>query len=272
MIDAEELSMSAQNMPTPAIPTYTLPRNSRRTWFGQASCGARQFPTPFVVRSAPFTLRTVFAGLIASFTLSAASLPNPAVDEARSPKTETVVLAGGCFWGMEAVFSAVKGVSSAVSGYAGGSKDNAHYEIVSSGTTGHAESVQITYDPAKVSFGQLLKVYFSVVHDPTQLNHQDPDDGTQYRSEIFYTNDEQKRVAEAYIQQLNGAKAFPKSIVTKVASLPAFYRAEDYHQDYLLHCQQGSPMCTNKGYIDHFDVPKLAEFRREFPQLAKGGK
>jgi peptide-methionine (S)-S-oxide reductase len=211
-------------------------------------------------------------GAVVTLTLGAATLPNPAADESKpEKKTETVVLAGGCFWGIQAVFDSVKGVSSAVSGYAGGSKANAHYEIVSSGTTGHAESVQVTFDPSQVSFGQLLKVYFSV-HDPTTLNRQDPDEGTQYRSEIFYTNDEQKRIADAYIQQLNAAKAFPKSIVTKVAPLPAFYRAEDYHQDYLLHCQQGSPMCTNKGYIDHFDVPKLQEFRREFPQLAKGGK
>jgi peptide-methionine (S)-S-oxide reductase len=216
--------------------------------------------------------RTGVLLMIATFTLGAASLPNPATDENRTEKKpETVVLAGGCFWGIQAVFDAAKGVSSAVSGYAGGSKANAHYEIVSSGTTGHAESVQVTFDPSQISFGQLLKIFFSV-HDPTTLNRQDPDEGTQYRSEIFYTSDEQKRVAEAYIQQLNAAKAFPKSIVTKVAPLQAFYRAEDYHQDYLLHCQQNSPLCTNKRYIDAFDVPKLASFKKEFPQLAKGGK
>jgi peptide-methionine (S)-S-oxide reductase len=214
-------------------------------------------------------LWTGLMGTIVTFTLSAASLPNPAADESKADKkTETVVLAGGCFWGIQAVFDAVKGVSSAVSGYAGGSKANAHYEIVSSGTTGHAESVQVTFDPAQVSFGQLLKVYFSV-HDPTTLNRQDPDEGTQYRSEIFFTTDEQKRIAEAYVQQLDAAKAFRKPIVTKVAPLQAFYRAEDYHQDYLLHCQQGSPLCTNKRYIDAFDVPKLADFRHQFPQLAK---
>ncbi len=214
-------------------------------------------------------LWTGLMGTIVTFTLGAASLPNPAADESKADKkTETVVLAGGCFWGIQAVFDAVKGVSSAVSGYAGGSKANAHYEIVSSGTTGHAESVQVTFDPAQVSFGQLLKIYFSV-HDPTTLNRQDPDEGTQYRSEIFYTTDEQKRIAEAYVQQLGTAKAFPKPIVTKVAPLQGFYRAEDYHQDYLLHCQQGSPLCTNKRYIDAFDVPKLAYFRRQFPQLAK---
>jgi peptide-methionine (S)-S-oxide reductase len=217
-------------------------------------------------------LQAGFIGAIAIFTLGAASLPNPVADQSRTEKkTETVVLAGGCFWGIQAVFDAVKGVSSAVSGYAGGSKANAHYEIVSSGTTGHAESVQVTFDPSQVSLGQLLKVYFSV-HDPTTLNRQYPDEGTQYRSEVFYTTDEQKSVAEAYIQQLNAAKAFPKPIVTKVAPLQAFYRAEDYHQDYLLHCQQNLPVCTNKRYIDAFDVPKLADFRREFPQLAKGGK
>jgi peptide-methionine (S)-S-oxide reductase len=216
-------------------------------------------------------LRAGLIGSIAIFTLGAASLPNPAIDEGRTEKKEIAVLAGGCFWGIQGVFDAVKGVSSAVSGYAGGSKANAQYEIVSSGTTGHAESVQVTFDPSKVSFGQLLKIYFSV-HDPTTLNRQDPDEGTQYRSEIFYTTDEQKRVAEAYIQQLNAAKSFAKPIVTKVAPLQAFYRAEDYHQDYLAHCRQNSPLCTNKRYVDHYDVPKLASFRQEFPELAKGAK
>jgi peptide-methionine (S)-S-oxide reductase len=217
-------------------------------------------------------LRAGLIGVIAVSTLGAATLPNPATDESRvEKKTETVVLAGGCFWGIQAVFDAVKGVSSAVSGYAGGSKANAQYEIVSSGTTGHAESVQVIFDPSQVSFGQLLKIYFSV-HDPTTLNRQYPDEGTQYRSEIFYTTEEQKRVAEAYIQQLNAARSFATPIVTKVAPLQAFYRAEDYHQDYLLHCQQNSPLCTNKRYVDAFDVPKLADFRRQFPELAKGGK
>lgn len=219
------------------------------------------------------SLRIGLLATVAACGLNAANLPNPAADEsAAGKKTETVVLAGGCFWGVQAVYSATKGVQEAVSGYAGGSKANAHYEIVSSGTTGHAESVQITFDPSQISFGQLLKIYFSVVHDPTQLNRQGPDEGTQYRSEIFYTNDEQKRIAEAYIQQLSAAKAFPKPIVTKVAPLQAFYRAEDYHQDYVLHCQQGLPVCANKGYVVYNDIPKLANFRQEFPQLAKGTK
>src|SRR6202041_3394156 len=163
-------------------------------------------------------LRNGLIVAIVTLTLGAASLPNPAADESRpEKKTETVVLAGGCFWGIQAVFDAVRGVSSAVSGYAGGSKANAHYEIVSNGTTGHAESVQVTFDPSQVSFGQLLKIYFSVAHDPTELNRQGPDEGTQYRSQIYYTSDEQKHIAEAYIQQLTAAKVFKHPIVTKLA-------------------------------------------------------
>ncbi len=203
--------------------------------------------------------------LIASFTLGAASLPGPAVDENRAKKSETVVVAGGCFWGVQAVFSAVKGVSSAVSGYAGGSKANAHYEIVSTGTTGHAESVEVTFDPSQVSFGQLLKIYFSVAHDPTELNRQGPDEGTQYRSEIFYTSDEQKHIAEAYIQQLTAAKVFHGPIVTKVAPLQGFYKAEDYHQDYVAH----NP---HQPYVAYNDLPKLTNLKAEFPDMVKGGK
>jgi peptide-methionine (S)-S-oxide reductase len=216
--------------------------------------------------------RAGLTSLIAGFMLSAANLPNPAVDQSPSEKkSETAVFAGGCFWGIQAVFDATKGVSSAISGYSGGSKANAHYEIVSSGTTGHAESVQVTFDPSQISFGQLLQIYFSV-HDPTQLNRQDPDDGTQYRSEIFYSTDDQKRVVEAYIQQLAAAHAFRRPIVTKIAPLQAFYRAEDYHQDYVLHCRQNLPVCSNKPYVDRFDVPKLASFRQQYPQFLKGAK
>ena len=207
-----------------------------------------------------------------SILWSAAVLPSPTVDETNTDqKTETVVFAGGCFWGIQAVFDATKGVSSAISGYSGGSKGSAHYEIVSSGSTGHAESVQVTFDPSQITFGRLLQIYFSV-HDPTQLNRQDPDEGTQYRSEIFYSTDDQKRVADAYIQQLTDAHAFRKRIVTKVAPLQAFYRAEDYHQDYVLHCRQNLPVCSNKPYVDHYDLPKLASFRQQFPQLVKGSK
>jgi peptide-methionine (S)-S-oxide reductase len=229
-----------------------------------------------VTRSSIAPMRIAMIGLIAasasSVLCSAVALPSPAVDEAQTDKkTETVVFAGGCFWGIQAVFDATKGVSSATSGYSGGSKGNAHYEIVSTGTTGHAESVQVTFDPSQISFGQLLEIYFSV-HDPTQLNRQDPDEGTQYRSEIFYSTDDQKRVAEAYIQQLTAAHAFPKRIVTKIAPLQMFYRAEDYHQDYVLHCRQNLPVCSNKPYVDRYDIPKLMSFRQQFPQFAKGAK
>jgi peptide-methionine (S)-S-oxide reductase len=212
------------------------------------------------------------AVIACSALYGAAGLPKPIVDEPRTDtKTETAVFAGGCFWGIQAVFDATKGVSSSISGYSGGGKSSAHYEIVSMGSTGHAESVQVTFDPSQISFGDLLQIYFSI-HDPTQMNRQDPDEGTQYRSEIFYTTDDQKRVAEAYVQQLTTAGAFRKRIVTKVAPLQAFYRAEDYHQDYVLHCRQNLPVCTNKMYVDHYDVPKLLGFRKQFPEFVKGGK
>jgi peptide-methionine (S)-S-oxide reductase len=204
--------------------------------------------------------------LLAGSAWCAANLPGPAVDENRSEKkSETVVFAGGCFWGVQAVFDAIKGVSSSISGYAGGSKANAHYEIVSTGTTGHAESVQVTFDPSVVSFGQLLKIYFSVAHDPTELNRQGPDEGTQYRSEIFYTSDEQKHIAEAYIQQLTAAKVFRRPIVTKVAPLQAFYPAEDYHQNYVAR----NP---HQPYVAYNDLPKLTNLRADFPEMCKGGK
>jgi len=225
-------------------------------------------------RIAPLGIaKTAVIATIACSTLSsAAALPKPAVDQAPTDqKAETVVFAGGCFWGIQAVFDATKGVSSAISGYAGGAKANAQYEIVSTGTTGHAESVQVTYDPSQISFGQLLQIYFSV-HDPTQLNRQDSDEGTQYRSEIFYSTGEEKRVAEAYVRQLTAAHAFPKRIVTKIAPLQAFYRAEDYHQDFVFHCRQNLPVCTNKRYVEHYDLPKLASFRQQFPQFVKEGK
>jgi len=185
------------------------------------------------------------------------------VDEARvTTKGErTAVLAGGCFWGIEAVFDHVKGVKSSVSGYSGGTQATAQYDIVSTGTTGHAESVQIVYDPSQVSYGQLLQIFFSV-HDPTELNRQGPDDGTQYRTAIFYADEEQKRVAEAYIDQLNRAKVFKQRIVTQIVPLKAFYKAEDYHQDYLVHH-------PNQPYIVINDLPKVAYLRQQFQQLYK---
>ena len=192
----------------------------------------------------------------------AAPLPAPAVDiPAASVKSpQTAVFAGGCFWGVEAVFRHVKGVTRAVSGYAGGMIVKPSYEQVGTGRTGHAESVEVTYDPAQVSYGQLLAVFFSVAHDPTQKDRQGPDVGTQYRSAIFYVSDEQKRVAEAYIDQLDKAKTFGGPIVTQVAKLPAFWPAEDYHQNYLaLHPTQ--------PYIVINDLPKLAALQKEWPGL-----
>jgi peptide-methionine (S)-S-oxide reductase len=193
------------------------------------------------------------------------SLPDPGVDapKAATKGTATAVFAGGCFWGIEAVFEHVKGVSQAVSGYAGGTAESATYQKVSSGTTAHAESVSVTYDPSQITYGQLLKVFFSVAHDPTELNRQGPDVGPQYRSAIFFANDEQKRVAQAYIAQLQAAKVFPRAIVTEVAPLKAFYAAEDYHQDYVVH----NP---NQPYIVFNDLPKIANLKRQFPQLYVG--
>jgi peptide-methionine (S)-S-oxide reductase len=197
--------------------------------------------------------------------LSAApsKFPDPAVDpKPAAAGAQTAVLAGGCFWGVEAVFERLNGVSNVVSGFAGGSKATAHYEVVSTGTTGHAESVQITYDPAKVSYGTLLKVFFAVAHDPTELNRQGPDEGTQYRSSIFYSTPEQKTVADAYIHQLNMAKVFQKAIVTKVVPLEGFYTAEDYHQHFL-------DQHPDYPYIVYNDLPKLEHLKKEFPELLK---
>ena len=191
-----------------------------------------------------------------------APFPNPTVDIALAKErtSETVVLAGGCFWGVEAVFEHVKGVFDVVSGYAGGTADTAQYETVSTGRTGHAEAVRITYDPSQVTYGQLLKVFFSVAHNPTELNRQGPDTGPQYRSAIFTTNDEQKRVARAYIEQLNAAHAFSRPIVTQVVPLPAFYAAEAYHQDY-------AAQNPTKPYIAIYDLPKVANLQRQLPDL-----
>jgi peptide-methionine (S)-S-oxide reductase len=181
---------------------------------------------------------------------------------ATSHPTETVVLAGGCFWGVEAVFDELNGVSRVVSGYAGGAKATARYEIVSTGMTGHAESVEITYDPTVISFDRLLDVYFLVAHDPTQLNRQGPDTGTQYRSEIFYTNERQREVATAHIRRLTEAKTYREPIVTKLAPLQAFYPAEEYHQ----HFMARNP---DYPYIVYNDRPKVEHLKRSFPELLK---
>jgi peptide-methionine (S)-S-oxide reductase len=184
-------------------------------------------------------------------------VPPPAADVPPSDGLQTAVVAGGCFWGVQGVFQHTSGIASAVSGYAGGSKMTASYEQVSTGSTGHAESVQIKYDPNKISYGKILQIFFSVVHDPTQLNRQGPDSGTQYRSAIFTTSDEQKKVADAYIAQLNAAKVYSRPIVTKVGALEGFFPAEAYHQDYLtLH--------PNQPYIAYNDLPKVENLKKIF--------
>src|SRR5580704_4837839 len=188
--------------------------------------------------------------------------PKPAIDEpvANAKGQETAVISGGCFWGVQAVFEHTKGVTSATAGYAGGSAETAHYEMVGSGSTGHAESVKIVFDPSKITYGQILMIIFSVAHNPTELNKQGPDWGTQYRSSIFYANDSQKKIAEAYIAQLNAAKVYNQKIATVVVPLNGFYPAEGYHQDYLKH----NP---NNPYIMINDLPKLATLKKEFPEL-----
>ena len=189
-------------------------------------------------------------------------IPAPKVDAKLAPSAgkETAVFAGGCFWGTQSVFERVKGVLKTTAGYSGGSAATATYGQVTTETTGHAESVEVVYDPSKITYGQLLRIFFSVVHDPTQLNRQGPDVGTSYRSAIFYKNDEQQRIATAYIQQLDAAKVFPAPIVTQVTPLKGFYRAEDYHQDYALH----NP---DNPYIQVCDLPKIKLLKEEFPDL-----
>lgn len=187
-------------------------------------------------------------------------IPPPAMDEKAASGSEKAIFAGGCFWGVQGVFQHVKGVTKAVSGYTGGAKDDAVYETVGSGRTGHAESVEITYDPSKVTYGQLLQVYFSVAHNPTQLNYQGPDSGTQYRSTIFAENGEQHKIAQSYIAQLDKAKVFPKPIVTTLETGKTFYPAEEYHQDFLT-------LNPTYPYIVYNDLPKVANLKSLFPAL-----
>ena len=206
----------------------------------------------------------VLAGLgfraLPSLAEDARLVPAPAVDPAAQATSETAVLAGGCFWGVQGVFQHVAGVTSAVSGYAGGDKETAQYHTVGTGTTGHAESVQITFDPRRISYGRILQIFFSVAHDPTELNRQGPDTGTQYRSAIFPTDAPQAATAQAYIAQLNAAHAFAAPIVTRIEPDRAFYPAEDYHQDFLtLH--------PNYPYIVFNDLPKVENLKRLFPNL-----
>ena len=192
----------------------------------------------------------------------AADFPAPAVDISSGGRSQTAVFAGGCFWGVEAVFEHLKGVSDVVSGYAGGNQSTAHYEMVGTGRTGHAESVRVTYDPSRISYGKLLQVFFSVAHDPTELNRQGPDEGTQYRSAIFYGSAEQKQVADAYIQQLTAAKVYRHPIVTQVVPLKGFYPAEEYHQNFI----ERNP---DYPYVVYNDLPKLEHLKRQYPDLVK---
>jgi peptide-methionine (S)-S-oxide reductase len=207
-----------------------------------------------------------FLGLLlaAASVLSASQkiFPDPAIDVPPATGSQVAVFAGGCFWGIEGVYEKVKGVKKAVSGYSGGEKSTAHYEMVSEGNTGHAESVQATFDPEQITYGQLLKIFFSVGHDPTQKDHQGPDWGTQYRSVIFYGDDDQKKVAEAYIKQLEDAQIFSHRIVTQVVPLKAFYAAEPHHQ----HFMQNNP---NYPYIVYNDLPKVNALKKYYPDLCK---
>ncbi|MBV8331868.1 MAG: peptide-methionine (S)-S-oxide reductase MsrA [Candidatus Eremiobacteraeota bacterium] len=201
-------------------------------------------------------MKPIIAALLAGLLSWAASAP------ASAAGTQRVVLAGGCFWGMQAVFESLRGVDAAVAGYAGGNAATAHYEIVSTGMTGHAESVEITYDPGRISFKQLLDVYFLVAHDPTELNRQGPDEGTQYRSEIYYTSDAQRDEAAAYVAELGRKHVYASPIVTKIEPLRGFYAAESYHQDFAVH----NP---DNEYIVYNDLPKLRKLKELYPNLVK---
>jgi peptide-methionine (S)-S-oxide reductase len=215
-----------------------------------------------IITTALCVVLVLFAAFRHGSASAATALPDPTVDESRSAQKGQValVVAGGCFWGVQAVFQHVKGVTSATSGYSGGTVKNPDYEEVSSGSTGHAESVQIIYDPSQITLGQLLKVFFSVAHDPTELNRQGPDSGTQYRSAVFFSTPDQQRIAQAYVDQLNQAKVFGSPIVTQIAPLKSFYRAEDYHQNY-------ATMHPDNPYIATFDLPKVQHLRQQFPNL-----
>jgi peptide-methionine (S)-S-oxide reductase len=214
----------------------------------------------FPVMRTTFLVSCLILYSACSNSSAAATIPPPIVDEHTGSNSERVaVFAGGCFWGIEAVFEHVKGVKNATSGYSGGTAATAHYNVVSTGNTRHAESVQVVYDPSQITYGQLLQIFFSVAHDPTQLNRQGPDEGPQYRSAIFFANPEQQRIAQAYIDQLNKAKVFGKRIATEVVQLDMFYPAEAFHQDYVAHH-------PNDLYIVMNDAPKVERLRRQFAQ------
>jgi peptide-methionine (S)-S-oxide reductase len=213
-------------------------------------------------RKTLFAIAMILAGCAGCKAAAKTPIPSPANDAAlaKSPGKQTAVFAGGCFWGTQSVFERVKGVVATTAGYAGGSASTATYDQVTTETTGHAESVKVVYDPSRITYGRLLQIFFSVVHDPTQLNRQGRDVGTSYRSAIFYTNEEQQKISLAYIAQLDAAKVFPKPIVTQVVPLKGFYDAESYHQDYALH----NP---DNPYILVCDRPKVEALKKQFPEL-----
>ena len=227
--------------------------------------------SPIIGRTIAITVIVLLVGWTAFRSLSArppaapsAAMPVPALDAPLAPATaqETAVFAGGCFWGMQAVFEQLRGVNEVASGYSGGYLKSPSYETVSLGLTGHAESVRVTFDPSQITYGQLLMVYFSAAHDPTQWNRQGPDTGSQYRSAIFYISEQQKRIAESYITQLTAARVYSRHIVTKVDKLNAFYPAEAYHQDYVKNYPGSSYVVMN-------DLPKLARLKKDFPDLCR---
>ncbi|MRT29190.1 peptide-methionine (S)-S-oxide reductase MsrA [Herbaspirillum sp. CAH-3] len=218
------------------------------------------FKPAVLASAASLCLALACASTLAAEAAVAVPAPSGKAVLASTANTATVVLAGGCFWGVQGVFQHTQGVLQAVSGYAGGKADSATYSMVSSGTTGHAEAVQVTYDPRKISYGQILQIYFSVAHDPTQLNRQGPDHGTQYRSAIFTASDEQAQATRAYIAQINAAKVFSAPIVTQVTPLQGFYRAEDYHQDY-------ATLHPNQPYIAYNDLPKISNLQKMYPAI-----
>jgi peptide-methionine (S)-S-oxide reductase len=230
---------------------------STRHWIG--SVVARRSLLGAVVVALLLIVFVAFRSGLAEAEEPAVTIPPPAQDLAAPAGggTQTVVLAGGCFWGVQGVFEHTKGVTKAVSGYSGGAKETAHYEMVGTETTGHAESVQVTYDPAQISLGKILQIYFSVAHNPTELNYQGPDSGPSYRSAIFYASDDQKKIADAYIAQLNAAHVFGKPIVTKLEAFKGFYPAEDYHQDFLV-------THPSYPYIVYNDLPKVENLKRLF--------
>lgn len=227
---------------------FSTTRSTAKRRFGLALTGA----TALAV--AAFAMSSTFGNAAEE----AVVIPPPAIDEAATATTEKAVFAGGCFWGVQGVFQHVKGVKNAVSGYSGGTKDTAVYETVSGGNTDHAEAVEITYNPQMVTYGQLLQIYFSVAHNPTQLNYQGPDHGTQYRSEVFAVNDEQKKIAQSYIAQLDKAKVYGDPVVTKVSDITEFYPAEEYHQDFLT-------LNPTYPYIVYNDMPKIENLKALFP-------